>query len=105
MAYCSRCDRYFGSENALKQHKDNSRAHNICSICDRDFISYQAFVSHRDTSPVYYYSQACDEYFQDEDELEDELEDYYEDNHYYCKLCHKVSCTPSVMGCANYTHV
>lgn len=30
MAFCGRCDRWFGSERALEQHKDDSNMHHIC---------------------------------------------------------------------------
>ncbi|KZT03219.1 uncharacterized protein LAESUDRAFT_814855 [Laetiporus sulphureus 93-53] len=62
MAYCERCERYFSSEPALEQHKDDSNAHH---------------------SLVHHYCQRCDDHF----DSHNDLISHYEEDHDYCKTC------------------
>lgn len=87
MAYCDRCERYFGSESALDQHRANSSQHNICYDCDKDFATNQGLTQHFVQSPRHHYCQDCEEDFDDEDDLET----HYEEEHHYCGSCRKVS--------------
>ncbi|EMD33861.1 hypothetical protein CERSUDRAFT_141132 [Gelatoporia subvermispora B] len=86
MTYCDRCDRYFGSSRALKQHLENSGAHNICDDCNLDFSTWKGLKEHWVQSPRHDYCQRCDEHFSSQWELDE----HYEDMHYYCELCNRI---------------
>ncbi|KAK7026332.1 hypothetical protein R3P38DRAFT_2949282 [Favolaschia claudopus] len=83
MPVCDRCDRYFGSYSALRQHEQNSPNHHFCDDCDRDFATDYALKQHYANSPRHDYCQSCDSHFDDEDELEE----HYIEDHHYCGKC------------------
>lgn len=45
--FCDLCDRWFGSWQALNQHRQDSLRHPYCSDCDRHFGSWEALDQHR----------------------------------------------------------
>ena len=86
MAFCSRCNRYFGSQNAFEQHRGNSGAHNICYDCNLDFSTSESLIDHYTDSNSHDYCAECDEHFEDGDELRE----HDEEVHNYCGICGKV---------------
>ncbi|KAI0791144.1 hypothetical protein C8Q75DRAFT_759659 [Abortiporus biennis] len=86
MAYCSRCDRFFGTDRALEQHEANSPRHNICSDCEIDFTTETGLIQHFVQSPNHHYCQRCEDHFDDEYDLEE----HYREAHYYCETCEKI---------------
>ena len=59
--YCGLCDRSFSSDEALKQHKKTSAAHDFqCTACNRRFTSAEALQQHTRDSPAHAASFACD---------------------------------------------
>jgi uncharacterized protein YlaI len=59
---CVLCDRSFGSDEALQQHKRDSLAHAFdCTTCDRHFSSDTALQQHLRDSPVHAPSFDCDD--------------------------------------------
>jgi hypothetical protein len=78
---CIRCDRSFGSEDALQQHLRYSPRHAPsfdCETCDRSFSSKEALEKHLRDSPVHALSfdcETCDRSFGSEDALEQHLRD------------------------------
>lgn len=87
MSYCDRCERSFGSNRALWQHKQDSSNHHICDDCDRDFASRQRLLQHYVDSSGHHYCKDCSEDFDNEDDLET----HYEEEHTYCRRCGIVS--------------
>ncbi|KAG7452070.1 uncharacterized protein BT62DRAFT_926274 [Guyanagaster necrorhizus] len=86
MAYCDRCERYFNSMKALRQHESNSSSHNICDDCDIDFSTWLGLKEHYVQSPNHAYCQYCDRHFT----YNWQLTEHYDDDHYYCGKCNKV---------------
>ncbi|KAK0209056.1 hypothetical protein DFS33DRAFT_499299 [Desarmillaria ectypa] len=86
MAYCNRCERYFNSMTALRQHKSNSSSHNICDDCDIDFSTWLGLKEHYAQSSNHAYCQYCNHLFSDDWDLRE----HYDDIHYYCGKCSKV---------------
>ncbi|KAJ7652618.1 hypothetical protein B0H17DRAFT_957783 [Mycena rosella] len=85
MPDCDRCQRYFNSYSALRQHENNSPYHHICDNCDKDFTSWNGLKEHYVQSCVHDYCQHCDSHFDDARELEE----HYQASHYYCAKCRK----------------
>ncbi|OJT12099.1 hypothetical protein TRAPUB_11351 [Trametes pubescens] len=85
MAFCGRCDRWFGSERALEQHKDDSNMHHICYECDKDFTSARALEQHEFQSSRHPSCEQCRILFDDWDDLYE----HYDDEHHYCDICNK----------------
>ncbi|KAF7347038.1 Proteophosphoglycan 5 [Mycena venus] len=85
MPECYRCDRFFNSFSALRQHEQNSSKHHLCDNCDKDFMSWTALKEHYVQSPMHDYCQHCNEHFDDSDELEY----HYQTDHHYCAPCRK----------------
>ncbi|KAI0698767.1 hypothetical protein C8Q76DRAFT_771882 [Earliella scabrosa] len=83
MPECERCDRWFNTERALEQHKDNSSMHHICYPCDRDFPTATGLTQHYIQSPRHAYCRWCDDHFSSFQDLYD----HYDDAHWYCNLC------------------
>ncbi|KDN50975.1 hypothetical protein RSAG8_00604, partial [Rhizoctonia solani AG-8 WAC10335] len=81
MAYCDRCDRYFGSEYAYDAHRRDSSRHHVCFPCDKDFLTYERLDQHFIKSSRHHYCIFCREDFQDNDDLSEHYEQYHE-------LCH-----------------
>ena len=64
MAYCASCDRSYGSEEALEQHRRDSPAHAVtfdCDDCSRSFNSEEALEQHRRDSPAHAVRFDCDD--------------------------------------------
>ncbi|TFK42099.1 hypothetical protein BDQ12DRAFT_625021 [Crucibulum laeve] len=85
MAYCERCDRSFGSQRALWQHKNNSGNHNICEDCGLDFPTWGGLKEHWVQSPRHSYCQRCNEHY----DSDAELYEHYDEEHYYCRKCNR----------------
>ncbi|OSX58594.1 hypothetical protein POSPLADRAFT_1152612 [Postia placenta MAD-698-R-SB12] len=83
MAYCERCQRWFGSERALQQHEENSSMHHLCDSCDRDFVSEHALIQHYVQSTRHHYCQRCDEHYSSQGNLDS----HFESSHYWCPAC------------------
>ncbi|KAI0758801.1 hypothetical protein C8Q74DRAFT_1209351 [Fomes fomentarius] len=83
MPECERCDRWFNTDRALEQHRDNSSMHHICYRCDRDFTTAVGLIQHYIQSTRHPYCRWCDDHFDDFEELDD----HYEDAHWYCDAC------------------
>lgn len=74
MSYrCVPCDRAFGSDQALLQHKRDSPAHSSfeCKTCDRFFSSEEALEQHLQKSPIHaaFNCEVCYRSFRSEDAL------------------------------------
>jgi hypothetical protein len=69
MSLCVLCDRLFRSEQALRQHQQDSPIHTTttfhCEPCDRFFDSKQALKQHHENAPVHTetYCKACNRTF------------------------------------------
>ncbi|EJF61460.1 hypothetical protein DICSQDRAFT_60528 [Dichomitus squalens LYAD-421 SS1] len=83
MAYCSLCNRFFKSERALQQHRDDSNMHYICYKCNMDFASNATLILHFTNSPQHPYCPWCDDHFGDYGDLFA----HFVDAHFYCELC------------------
>lgn len=67
--WCVLCDRYFGSNKALEQHRNDSPAHKKsirCETCDRFFGSREALEQHKENSPVHKKPFCCQTCWKDE---------------------------------------
>jgi hypothetical protein len=55
MSFCVPCNRPFGSDQALRQHEEDSPKHGPfdCKACNRSFISQNALTQHQNDSPVH----------------------------------------------------
>jgi len=55
MSICVLCSRTFGSDQALRQHEEDSPKHGTfdCKACKRSFSSQDALTQHQDDSPVH----------------------------------------------------
>ncbi|KAM5541073.1 hypothetical protein V8D89_005384 [Ganoderma adspersum] len=87
MAYCDRCTRWFGSDQALLQHERTSSYHHLCIACDRDFVSDAALLQHYKKSSRHTYCTLCSELI---DHLGISLRQHYEQAHYECPGCNLV---------------
>ncbi|KAJ6600946.1 hypothetical protein DFH09DRAFT_553692 [Mycena vulgaris] len=85
MPDCLRCQRYFTSYSALRQHEANSPNHHICDECDVDFASWTGLKEHYVQSRAHDYCQRCNCHFNDAQELEH----HYQTSHHYCAKCRK----------------
>jgi hypothetical protein len=76
---CVLCDRSFGSNKDLQQHKRNSLAYTFdCITCDRHYGSRTALQQHLRDSPVYTLSfdcDDCDRSFDSKEALQQHLQD------------------------------
>ncbi|KAI0820128.1 hypothetical protein BC628DRAFT_1399031 [Trametes gibbosa] len=86
MAYCERCERWFSSERALEQHKDDSSRHYVCHECAKDFASSNALQQHLIQSPRHPSCRQCSTLF---DEWS-ELYEHYNEDHHYCDPCNTI---------------
>ncbi|KAI6163665.1 hypothetical protein EDD17DRAFT_428516 [Pisolithus thermaeus] len=84
--YCDRCERYFSSHYAYRQHVRDSANHNICDDCGIDFSSRLGLKEHWVQDPDHDYCQYCDEHFPSRSALID----HYRDDHHYCETCNRV---------------
>jgi len=87
MAYCDRCERWFQSNRALEQHKENSNAHWSCDDCDLDFGSFYARQEHYIQSRNHHYCRECDRLFN----FEESRMQHMEAKHWYCERHDRVS--------------
>ncbi|RYN41688.1 hypothetical protein AA0114_g10647 [Alternaria tenuissima] len=55
MSICVLCSRTFGSDQALRQHEEDSPKHGTfdCKACKRSFSSQDALTQHQDDSPIH----------------------------------------------------
>ncbi|KAN0086315.1 hypothetical protein V8E54_000003 [Elaphomyces granulatus] len=76
---CVLCDRSFGSDEVLHQHKRDSATHAFdCTTCDRHYTSDKALQQHLRDSPVHALSfdcDDCDRSFDSEEALQQHLRD------------------------------
>ncbi|KAJ7146599.1 hypothetical protein C8R44DRAFT_757860 [Mycena epipterygia] len=85
MADCYRCNRFFNTYSALRQHEHNSPKHHICYDCEKDFPTWTGLKEHYVQSRVHDYCQHCDTHF----DSSIELEYHYQTDHHYCVKCRK----------------
>lgn len=55
MAYCTLCEKAFRTDQALRQHSENSPAHNpvSCELCSKTFPNAEALAQHTRDSPAH----------------------------------------------------
>ncbi|KAF8607585.1 hypothetical protein BDV93DRAFT_467041 [Ceratobasidium sp. AG-I] len=83
MASCNRCNRYFGSYDALSRHERDSQRHNICHECNIDYWSFEDLHEHLVEDPRHNYCVHCQEDFH----RPSELNRHNERDHEYCQPC------------------
>ncbi|QRV87649.1 C2H2 zinc finger [Ceratobasidium sp. AG-Ba] len=83
MAHCDRCNRYFGSYDALWQHERASSRHNMCEDCGVDYWTFEDLREHWVESPGHHYCTFCEDHF----DSEYELDDHNDETHQYCDNC------------------
>jgi len=84
MAYCDRCERWFSSNRALKQHEEDSNSHWPCHDCGLDFMNFDDWQEHYIQS---HYCEECDRLFN----FEESKIQHMEAKHWYCRVHDRVS--------------
>ncbi|KAN0132177.1 hypothetical protein V8E53_009943 [Lactarius tabidus] len=78
--YCDWCQRKFGNDRALEQHKDDSN-HWACDVCNLHLGSYDALMQHYKQDPNHHYCEECDRHF----EFEESRMQHMDAKHWYCR--------------------
>ncbi|PLN78639.1 hypothetical protein BDW42DRAFT_140643 [Aspergillus taichungensis] len=96
MAWCSLCNRSFGSLEALDQHTQNSPAHALtygCGLCNRSFGSQEALDQHTQNSPAHaprYDCNLCNQSFNSQGALDQHVQNSpAHAPSFDCGLCHR----------------
>jgi hypothetical protein len=107
MPDCDDCDRWFGSWNALNQHRRNSPRHAYCFDCEEEHYTWNRLERHYRESYDHNWCEICQADFDDEEDLDEHREDdheqcprcdawlkdqaayelHAEDTHWWCKPC------------------
>ncbi|RSH93444.1 hypothetical protein EHS25_007800 [Saitozyma podzolica] len=107
MPDCDDCDRWFGSWNALNQHRRNSPRHAYCFDCEEEHYTWNRLERHYRESYDHNWCEICQADFDDEEDLDEHREDdheqcprcdawlkdqaayelHAEDKHWWCKPC------------------
>ncbi|GME57779.1 hypothetical protein GTA08_BOTSDO07890 [Neofusicoccum parvum] len=75
MAYCTLCRKSFKTDEALRQHTENSPAHTLvhCATCNKNFPHEEALAQHTRDSPAHkdvYKCEPCQRSFSSQDSLD-----------------------------------
>lgn len=87
MAYCDRCDRSFGTYDALYRHERDSQKHNVCDDCGIDYWTYEDLRDHWITDSQHNFCTYCDEDFS----YYSQLGEHNQENHEWCDDCEMVN--------------